>query len=185
MNPTKPECGHSSLSQRCRACRRFQQKWYAKVQAADKDWHDIEYGLENAERLYEPVDVDKVDSLTTDYYDRVLDLHHQWVNEGRRKRDCVIALLLGSQDKTSGTERGISEELRRRRLRPTSRFTVRQTIAEINAVVLKIAQGGLSEEQAGAKVAHALYLLDSKPTKDEANGKTETERREDSNSAAA
>lgn len=185
MSATNPTCGHQSLISNCQACERFKRQWYQKLQASDPDFHDIEYGLENPERLYEPVDVDRVDPLTTDYYDRVLEIWHRWQSQGRRKRDCVIAELLGFQNGTSGTERGISDELKRRGLRPFSRFTVRQTIEEIDGLVMKIAQPHRNVEQAESRIATALYLLDSKPSKDEANGETETSVSSDSNAAAA
>lgn len=182
MDGIKPPCGHSSLIKSCRQCTRFKKKWYGKIQAADSDWKDIEYGLENPKRLYEPVPVEygdatpeadqsKVDPLTTDYYDRVLNVFHLWVRQGRSKRDCLIAELLGSQHETSGTERGIAAVLKSKRLKPNSRFTVRQTIREINDLIGKIAQGHLSVEQS----SHALHLLDSKPKKDEADGKADKE----------
>lgn len=157
-----PKCGHSSLHANCELCEKFKQHWYSKI----KNWHDIEYGLDHPEHLYEPVSIDKIDQLTTDFYDRVLDVHHTWVTAGRSKRDCLIAWLYGFQERDSGTERGIVAVLKSKNLKPNSRWTVRQTIKEIDSIVLKKAQGHLSVEQ-----VHSLHPLDSKPNKDEADGK--------------
>lgn len=181
MIDTKPKCGHSVLKSTCIDCERFKAKWYQKIQVSDPDWQDIEYGRENPDRLYQPVkvgisleqiDVDPdilpVDPISPQFYDRVLEISRQWEVQGRSKRDCLIAELFGFQTGKTGTERGIAAALKSKRLRPHSRFAVRQTIKEIKALVLKIAQPHQVVEQASP----ALYPLDSKPNKDEANGKT-------------
>ena len=176
---TSPPCGHSHLRSACQECERFRRWWYRKIHEADPDWKDIEYGY--AERLFETVDtapIDDVDTgdelawLTSDYYDRVLEISRVWQASGRRRRDCVVAELLGSQSGKSGTVRGICKELRALRLKPRSIGAVHRTIKEINKLVLSAEQGRLSVEQ-----PRGLYLLDSTP-KDEADGELEQEQRQ-------
>lgn len=183
MNVTRPDCGHSIFKNDCVNCETLKQKWYAKLKGKNPKkpkFRDIEYGLEHPERLHEPLPVHHTDDLSeinsddlpaiqTDYYDRALEIYHLWISDGRSKRDCFIALLFGSQDGKSGTERGIASALKAKRLRPNSRGAVRRTIAEIKNLILKKAQPHQIVEQS----AVALYLLDSKPKKDEADGKTQ------------
>lgn len=166
-NATRPACGHSVLKADCEHCKALQKNWYSKIVEADPDWRDIEYGLDAPERLYEPGTYKSIDPIATAYYNKVLDVYHLWLKEGRSKRDCIVAELLGRQEGDLGTERGIAAHLRSKRFKPNSRFTVRQTIKEINAIIFQKAQGHLSGEQSRP----ALSLLDSKPLKEEANGK--------------
>lgn len=177
MTGSKPKCGHSSLRPSCESCEQFKKKWYSKLKASDPDYRDIEYGLEKPDRLYEPVNVtygledpDQVapafiDPITTAYYDSVLTVFHQWVAEGRPKRDCLIAELLGMQEGDTGTEQGIATVLKSRRLKPNSKSAVHQTIKEINVVVWKINQPHQVVDQ-----VPTLHALDSNPLKDEADG---------------
>lgn len=168
MKSTTPRCGHFIFQSGCKCCRTLKRQWYQKLKK-DPDWRDIEYGLENPERLYEPVSTPDIDPLTIDYYDRVLEVFHQWVAEGRSKRDQLVAELLGSQNGNSGTQRGISEELKARGLRPWHRNSVNRTTKEITGLVFKKDQRPLIVEQS---VNNVLSLLDSKPPKDEADGQT-------------
>jgi hypothetical protein len=143
----------------------FQQKWYSKLKVADPDWKDIEYGLDTPERLYEPCAPCNIDPLSMVYYDSVMAIYHRWVKDGRTKRDCTVAELLGSQ---GSAERDISNCLKSKRMKPNSRFAVRQTIKEINDLIFKKAQPYPNGEQR----INALSLMDSKPKKEEPNGKT-------------
>lgn len=171
MNATKPKCGHTILRPECGACKKLLNEWYLKLKA-DPTWHDIEYGLEHPKRIYQPVDIETISPEATDYYDKVWEVFHAWTKEGRSPRDCLVAELLAKQDAETGTERGIAFVLKSKRLKPYSRFMVTKTIKEINGIVLKIGQGHLSVEQ-GLK---ALRPVDSKPIKEEANGKADPDQ---------
>lgn len=164
----KLPCGHFNLDPECVGCSKLKADWYQKLSTIDPDWKDIEYGIDTPERLYEPVDKDAIDPITTLYYDMIMSVHFEWVNKGRSKRDCLIAELLANQTGNTGTQEGIEAVLRARRLKPNSRFTVRQTIKEIHQIVLKKAKPHLCVEQ-----VFSLRPMDSKPSKDDANGKTD------------
>lgn len=165
MRTNELVCGHFILRSDCRHCEALKTKWYARLVASDPDWRDIEY--DTSELIYQPLANKVASPLTQEYYDIVRDIYHAWVKDGRSKRDCLVAELLYLQDGHTGTERGISDQLRLRRLRPNSRGAVRRTIWEIRRLVLKKAQPHLNVEQRSA-----LHLLESKPLKEEANGQT-------------
>lgn len=166
MSGHKLPCGHLILRPSCTHCKELLKKWYLKICEADPTWRDIEYGLDSPKLLYQPVDLDTINPLTTAYYDDVWQVYHLWTKEGRSRRDQLVAELFAKQEKDSGTERGIAAVLRSKKLKPNSRFTVRQTIKEIDTLVQEIAQGRLRVEQAPI----ALRLKDSKPAKEDSNG---------------
>jgi hypothetical protein len=150
-------------------CESFKTRWYRKIRAADPEFVDIEYGLEHPERLYDPPANSTFDSSATEYSDRVLELSRFWEQQGRSRRDTVLAELYGE----GKTVREISSALRSRRLKPRSIGAVHKTIQEIDAIVLKNEHRHLGEEQSRTRArVPALSLLDSKPKKDEADGQT-------------
>lgn len=169
---TAPKCGHSILRPDCKACKALLETWYAKL-AKDPEWRDIEYGLDSPQLIYQPVELDKISALTTAYYDRVWTVYHDWIKAGRSRRDCMVAELLAKQDGDTGTERGISDFLKSKRMKPNSKTSVHQTIIEINCIALKkIDQPHPSVEQAPI----ALRPMESTPKKEETNGQTSPEQ---------
>lgn len=111
----------------------LQEKYYRKLKK--RGFKDIEYGRENQQRLYEPVNVSKINALQTAYYDAVWEIYHLWVEQGRCRRDCLIAELLAAQEDDTGTLRGIAAFLRRKKIRGASKRYVQITLNEINELI--------------------------------------------------
>lgn len=167
MSRIKPKCGHSILRPTCDSCKTLLDKWYQKLSDSDPDWRDIEYGLNCPQLIYQPINVESINPETTAYYDKIWAVYHDWIKAGRSRRDCVVAELLAKQDGDTGTLRGIAAYLKSKKLKPSSYRMVQKTINEIKA---QISQPRPCVEQA----PKALCLVESKPQKDETNGKADT-----------
>lgn len=167
-------CGHAIFHNECECCRDLKKKWYQRIKRADRDWRDIEYGLESPRMLYKTVEsIDLTEDIepeqaTQSFYDFALEVYWSWVSSGRSKRECLIAELYGMQDGKSGTVRGIGLALKRKRLKPNSVREVHKVIQEIDQLIVQRKQGRLSVEQGEI----TFHTLESKPLKDDANGKT-------------
>lgn len=111
----------------------LQEKFYRKIKR--RGFKDIEYGREHQPRLYEPVNISRIDPIATAYYDAVWEIYHQWVEEKRCRRDTLIAELLASQDGETGTLRGIARILRQKKMRRASKQYVQFTLNEINELI--------------------------------------------------
>ena len=145
MANDKPKCGHSTIKSDCNHCKALQKKWYSKL--SDEGFKCIEYFSDTvalhdkdpdkplSQRLYQPVNLDSINSETTDYYDLVWSVYHAWVKERRSIRDCTVAELLAKQDGDTGTTRGISAYLKANKLKPHSKRMVDKTIKEIKTLL--------------------------------------------------
>lgn len=79
-----------------------------------------------------------ISDVNSEFYSAVWSVYHKWTAEGRPERDMVVCELYATQDKLTGTTRGISKELKRRNIRPSRRENVEKTIAEIKAKVIEL-----------------------------------------------
>lgn len=101
----------------------------------DQGFKDIEYGLDDPQRIYQPVNLREINREATEYYDLVWEIYHEWSSQGRRERDLTLAELLASQQGETGTLRGISRVLKEKGLKPAAKQSVQITINEINSLI--------------------------------------------------
>ena len=135
MAKSNPSCGHAVFDKECPICIELQKQYYDLLK--DSGFKDIEYGLENSERIYQPVNLEEVNPETTGYYDAVWSVYHSWKAEGRSERDLLLAELLASQQGSTGTIRGIVKVLKSKGLKPSQDQSVQKTIREINSLIIE------------------------------------------------